>query len=148
MVWNTIAHPKMMDEESNAGSVIGDTTETTTIEGIKYADPHKLAFFDLLVEVSNGSIPKLIHGDFETVKNKILNHEFVIGGEIGNDTSLDGNTSGVALIIASSVDYEKNSNSILLDIPIASGSRVYTISSDNAVSPHSGAPFNPGPISS
>lgn len=73
----------MMDEESNAGAVTGDTTETIAIEGIKYADPHKLAFFDLLVDVTDADNLKLIHGDFETVKKKIFNHEYVIGAIIG-----------------------------------------------------------------
>lgn len=136
MIWNTIVHPKMMEVDHSGGGEplpgLDDATEPV-VEGIKYADPHKLAIFDLLVDASDDNNPKLIHGDFETIKNKILNHEFVIGGEIGNDTSQDGNTSGMALIIASSASYEKNSNSILLDIPLASNSRVYTISSDNTV---------------
>lgn len=130
MIWNTIAHPKMMTQVPGAG----ESVVSATGEGIAYADPHKLAFFDLLIDASDENNLKLIHGDFETVKNKILNHELVIGGEITHNISPDGDTSSVGIMIGDDIDYAKNANKILFEILIPSGSFMYVISSDNTVS--------------
>lgn len=148
MIWNTIAHPRMMtsgdgDMAPADGPTLPDENESV-VEGIKYADPHKLAFFDLLIDASELNNPKLIHGDFETVKNKILNHELVVGGEIGYSSSPDGSSLEVGILIGTSITYAKNVNKILFDVPSSHGSFVYIVSSDNTVRSNSGAPFNPG----
>ena len=129
MIWNTITHPKMMF----GGPTPSDDMPELVVEGIKYADPHKLAFFDLLVDKSDRDNPKLIHGDFETVKNKILNHELVIGGEISYDASLDGKISGVVTLIGDDISYEEDENRIVLEL--SGGSILYFVASDNTVSP-------------
>lgn len=145
MIWNTIAHPKMMDEENNAGAVTGDTTKTT-IEGVKYADPHKLAFFDLLVDASVKNNPKLIHGDFETVKNKILNHELVVGG-IGivfHEDSEDSHEVGMQIDMGTRVAYNYTEDVIVL-ASISGGS--VSLLPDNTVrlsGSAAGGPVGPG----
>ena len=137
MIWNTIAHPRMMTSGNGDmvpvdGSTLPDESESV-IEGIKYADPHKLAFFDLLIDATDDDNPKLIHGDFETVKNKVLNHELVVGGEIAYDASPDGDVPEVAITISDSIGYVKGSNKIILNIPLLGGSIMYVVFSDNTV---------------
>ena len=145
MIWNTIAHPKMMIDSNPVGvaphsdpdgpSFDPDDTTESVIEGIKYADPHKLAFFDLLVDVTDADNPKLIHGDFETVKNKILNHELVIYGKSSYDASSDGNLSGVSITIGVNVNYLKQQpEQMVMSFP---DNRVrYILRSDNTISSH------------
>lgn len=71
MVWNTIAHPKMMviDVDTSYGPIY-------------FANTTKLAFYDLVVSstVSNMSAKYvLVKGDFETLKRMLLNGEAVKG---------------------------------------------------------------------
>lgn len=141
MIWNTIVHPRMMAGQGDGGlgpvpadgPTLPDANESV-IEGIKYADPHKLAFFDLLVEVSNEGNPKLIHGDFETVKNKILNHELVIGGVVLYKVADE--LSGVTIINCANISYNKDSNKIFVTAfpPDGGDSMAWVVSSDNSVS--------------
>lgn len=103
--------------------------------GIKYADPHKLSFFDLLIDTTSGEKNmKLIHGDFETIKNKILNHELVIGGVVLY--KVVDELSGVTIIICTNISYNKDSNKILVTAfpPDGGDSMACVVSSDNSVS--------------
>ena len=86
MVWNTIAHPRMMEASDDY---------TPAPYPIKFADPHKMAYFDLIVDLSDRSKPVLVHGDYETIKNKILNHEIVIPAIVSNVTRKRGTITGV-----------------------------------------------------
>lgn len=135
MIWNTIVHPKVMiDSNPGGGEPAFDPDDTigSVVEGIKYADPHKLAFFDLLVDATDDDNPKLIHGDFETVKNKILNHELVIGGETIYDTRTKD--PSVSIEIGGIIEYKKLSNIILFHVLRYRGTITYVVSSDNTVS--------------
>lgn len=85
MVWNTIAHPKMMEDDHPGGLV---PPIRIICSPIKFADTHKLSFYDAIVSTSSvtfdpstGDIVDrtfvLIKGDFETLKNMILNNEAI-----------------------------------------------------------------------
>jgi hypothetical protein len=147
MIWNTIAHPKMMSPSNDGTSPMPGPTPvpgdlpTLDVQGIKYADPHKLAFFDLLIDINN---LKLIHGDFETVKNKILNHELVIGGGILYKV-VDA-LSGVTIIICANISYNKDSNKILVTafLPGGDSSTTWVISFNNTVGIDGEFTPNPG----
>lgn len=138
MIWNTIVHPKMMTSGDGDMAPADEPTlpdeSESTIEGVKYADPHKLAFFDLLIDTTSGEKNmKLIHGDFETIKNKILNHELVIGGVVLYKVADE--LSGVAIIICTNISYNKDSNKILVTAfpPDGGDSMACVVSSDNSV---------------
>lgn len=100
MVWNTIAHPKMMDG--------GASTGTITPYPIKFADPHKMAYFDLIIDMGSdhSKPPVLVHGDYETIKNKILNHEMVISAAIKNVTRNNGTEASVLIMPIQNVPIE------------------------------------------
>lgn len=75
MIWNTIAHPKMMTSGGGLGT-------NRTYSPIKFADPHKLSFYDIIVSMT-GTIQErqliLVKGDFETIKKMLLDGEAVCG---------------------------------------------------------------------
>lgn len=85
MVWNTIAHLKMMNPRNEGAS---PTPGPTPFDGseftpVKFADPHKLSFYDIIVALSGSvgqAIITLVKGDFETLKRMIENNEAVCGG--------------------------------------------------------------------
>lgn len=81
MVWNTIAHPKMMH-----------SNEKITYSPIKFADPHKLSFYDIIVSMTgtDAGQPILVKGDFETIKKMLLNDEAVCGAIFASEHSRNG----------------------------------------------------------
>lgn len=88
MIWNTITHPRMMGESSQPDSGTGNNKpgNTATPYPIKFADPHKLSFYDIVVSLTgtlaltgNDEHYILVKGDFETIKKMLLNDEVVCG---------------------------------------------------------------------
>ena len=79
MVWNTIAHPRMMEGGNDSWS---DNSGAVSVSPIKFADSHKLSFYDIIVSTT-GTIddpqPILVKGDFEAIKKMLLNNEAVCG---------------------------------------------------------------------
>lgn len=144
MIWNTIAHPRMMITDGGNssptpsgptpvvdGSGNVDLSTVDVIQGIKYADPHKMAFFDLLVDATNAANPKLIHGDFEIVKKKILNHELVVGGIVFYDGSADTDGVIIGIDMAMGVAYNYTMDAIMLTPTIASA--IFMLLPDNTI---------------
>lgn len=80
MIWNTIAHPRMMDGESGTGGLVPPTR--ITYSPIKFADTNKLSFYDIVVSIIGTADAKqyiLVKGDFETIKKMLLNDDVVCG---------------------------------------------------------------------
>ena len=77
MVWNTIAHPRMM--HTQPGDLAGGDR---SFSPIKFADPHKLSFYDIVVSLTGTFKDRhyiLVKGDFETIKKLLFNDEVVCG---------------------------------------------------------------------
>lgn len=72
MVWNTIAHPKMMVSSASNG---------TMRRPIKYVDTAKQSVYDMIIGADySGSgmpTPVLVHGDYETIYRMLMNDEFI-----------------------------------------------------------------------
>lgn len=96
MVWNTIAHPRMMKGVSGGGSTI-TLSEEALESPIKHMNRDLLATFDYIIWISqtSNSVPAansfskttLLIGDFETLfaagKNKTIVNGLLIGSELG-----------------------------------------------------------------
>ena len=87
MVWNTIAHPRMMDGGFNPGGIIipkpadDETTESSMPTEIKYCNAPKQAVFDFII-VGPGNPwnkDRLVLGDYNQVAKKLMNGEVVLG---------------------------------------------------------------------
>lgn len=133
MVWNTIVHPRMMHPSES-------TPITLTMTPIKFADTHKLSFYDAIVSTSSITFDPstattvdraytLIKGDFETLKNMILKNEAVcVAGFISvpNGSQLEQQHADFA-----GVRYISDKNVIAL-VPDNSGDAIY-LHSDNTI---------------
>lgn len=119
MIWNTIAHPKMMDQ-------IGDLR---SLSPIKFADTHKLSFYDIIVCATGDQQYILVKGDFETIKKMLLNDEAICGAVfesvVGNDVKHQTKTEITRFLNDSVADR------IILDQ--MSGDPLYLLS-DNTIS--------------
>lgn len=130
MVWNTIAHPKMMLNSNPGGS---------SSSPIKFADTHKLSFYDIIVTTANDEQPILAKGDFETIKKMLLNDEVICGAFFtslhGNDVNLQEKQEFVRFIHEIVLDY-------ITLYPVV-GDPLYLLS-DNTISTTEPASLDPG----
>lgn len=127
MVWNTIAHPKMYELDP-----IPPGPGTGSFSPIKFADTHKLSFYDIIVCVTGTSDHSqliLVKGDFETIKKMLLNDEAVCGSIF---TSLHNDyIASQSIAEINGFDFDSVLNAITLNPP--AGDPMYLLS-DNTIS--------------
>lgn len=126
MVWNTIAHPRMMNAPAGAGSA----------SLIKFADAHKLSFYDIIASIT-GTIDDrqyiLVKGDFETLKRMILNNEAVCGAMFTSSAADDGSFIRQDRGDVVAVNYLAVTNVIALMTAVANNTRTLYLHSDNTI---------------
>lgn len=128
MVWNTIAHPKMMGNHPGGTGGI-----TRTCLPIKFADPHKLSFYDIIVSVTGTTgdrQPILVKGDFETLKHMILDDEVVCGAifvSVDDGSSIEQDRGDFV-----AVKYIADTN-VIAFMAAADNSRTIYLRSDNTL---------------
>lgn len=80
MIWNTIVHPRMMDDESGTSNE-PSAFDNGSFSPIKFANPHKLSFYDVIIVISeligDQAVNTLVKGDFETLKRMLENDEAI-----------------------------------------------------------------------
>lgn len=90
MVWNTIAHPKMM-----RGQLVPGGGESQGIPGprpLRFVDTAKQNFFDFIInsqvikkydpktgEMQPTTAPVMVHGGYQVIYNKLMSSELVLG---------------------------------------------------------------------
>lgn len=94
MVWNTIAHPKMMapsnDNEfpaaGDGATPVLDGPSDFVAEPVRHMNTTKMAFYDFVVAIIESARDTedppelvLVKGDFEAIKHMILSREMVRG---------------------------------------------------------------------
>lgn len=138
MVWNTIAHPRMMEGGKDPGGLA-----TSTLFPIKFADPHKLSFYDIVMSTTGTIVisltgetgakqPILVKGDFETIKKMLLNDE-VVCGAIFSHTRDD---EGASLVKAEFKSISYNSEADDITLLAENPADLFILYSDNTIEAH------------
>ena len=131
MVWNTIAYPKMMDDDNPGGLGI-----TRTCSPIKFADAHKLSFYDIIVSITGTTADQqliLVKGDFETLKHMILDDEVVCGAIFASAAADDGSSIEQDRSDFVAVEYIADTNVIAFTAADADNSKTVYLLSDNTI---------------
>lgn len=105
---------------------------TLTMTPIKFADTHKLSFYDIIVSITGttgNQQPILVKGDFETLKRMILNNEAVCGAIFASEAADDGSSIAQERSDFVTVKYFANQNTIAF----MTDNRVGYLLSDNTV---------------
>lgn len=138
MVWNTIAHPKMMADSASNG----------IMRPIKYVDTAKQSVYDMIISVYYSGSGKptfvLVHGDYETIYRMLMNDEFIrvamvwVATADGEKTQIYTATVGHNISVASNIGTVNGKPVVEIRVTASDGpnnffQRIFFLASNNVL---------------